>query len=466
MLHAPRPTHVLYAATKLVARCALRAYFGRIDVEHADRLPADGPVLVIANHPASLTDVLVLGTVLPRRLHFLAHSGLFHPAPRGFLLRVFGALPVFRREDDAAETYRNDTTFRACTDLFDAGGVVVIFPEGTSQADRELLRLKTGAARLALSYDAGAGAAARRRGRLRVVPVGLHFVERTAFRSDVVISVGDVLDLAAYRDRYAHDAESAVRALTHAMRAALEGLIVQVPIEEMASLIRDLERLYVDELRKTTSDTSEVTLLQGVADCVEYFAREDPARLYGVWRQLARYRRRLARLALRDEEVRGRMPHMMLGRTSARLVVVGALGLVPALAGAIVHTVPYRLTGLIGGRVAPDPTRIAFARIVTGVFLFPLTYAVFGALLWKAGVAPLTIVVVLAASVPLGFFALVYRNWLARERQQLRLAVLTATNGRLVARLRAERRAVIAQLEAARRDYAAAIAAAQARTRA
>jgi 1-acyl-sn-glycerol-3-phosphate acyltransferase len=450
---------VLYRVVRILSRIAVNAYFARIEVGHPGRVPEEGPVLLVANHPSSLTDVLVLGVAIPRRLHFLAHSGLFRPWIRGVFLRLAGTLPVYRREDDPTQTHRNEETFRACYAFFDEGGVVVIFPEGTSQTDRQVQRLKTGAARLALGYDALPG----RAGRLAVVPVGLHFDERTAFRSDVVLSVGRPIDLAPFRARYAGDPEGTVRALTDAMQSVIEKLILYVPRVEMAGLVDDIEHLYLEELKGAMPDAPDLALAQGIADCVTYFSQTDPTRLYRVWRRVAAYKRRLTILNLRDQTVRERILPDMIARTSARLLTLGVVGFVPALAGALVHIVPYKLADLIAGVASPDPTRISFGRIVSGVILFPLTYAALAWVAWRAGWSAKAVAATLAACIPLGVVALAYFRWLKRERHRLRLAFLATTNRRLVARIRSERRRLIRSLDEARREYLAATGGKEAR---
>lgn len=443
----------LYRAVRLVSTAAVNAYFGRLDVSHIERLPACGPVLIVANHPSSLTDVLLLGVALPRRLHFLAHSGLFRPWIRGWAMRVMGALPVYRREDEPGQTHRNDDTFRACHDFFDRGGVVVIFPEGTSQTDRQVQRLKTGAARLALAYDALPG----RNGRLQVVPIGLHFVARTAFRSDVVLSVGRPFALAEYATSRGADDEDAVRRFTGDMQVALEKLILHVPRAEMAALVRDLEQIYMEELSADLPHAPEMMLSRGLAESVQYFGERDPERLYRVWRRVAAYKRRLGALDLRDQTVRQRVPSALIARTSARLLIAGTLGLAPAVAGAAVHIVPYRVTGALSKIIAGDATHIAFARIVLGVILFPLSYAAMAWWAWHEMHWPAKdIGSALAACVPLGFFALAYFRWVKRERHRLWFAWLALTKRRQVARIRAERRALVRILDAARDDFLAA----------
>src|SRR5262245_25682746 len=126
----------VYWAARAVLGGAARVYFRSIDIRRRERVPRAGPLLVVANHPASFTDVIVLGLAIPRHLHFLAMAPIFKPWIRGFALRLCGTLPIYRRKDDPALMQRNDETFRECHAFLDRGGAVLIFPEGTSLEDR------------------------------------------------------------------------------------------------------------------------------------------------------------------------------------------------------------------------------------------------------------------------------------------------------------------------------------------
>ena len=108
-----------YWVARTVLGTAARGYFRSIDVRHRERVPRHGPLLVVANHPASFTDVIVLGLAIPRRLHFLAMAPIFKPWIRGFALRLCGTLPIYRRSDDPSLMQRNDDTFRACHEFLD-----------------------------------------------------------------------------------------------------------------------------------------------------------------------------------------------------------------------------------------------------------------------------------------------------------------------------------------------------------
>jgi len=445
----------LYAVLRVPVRAAVGSYFRPIVIRDVDRIPASGPVLVIANHPATLSEVFLLGTRLGRRFHFLAASFTFQPWIRGLFMRLCGSLPIYRRQDDPDLTYRNEQTFRACHDLFDRGGAIVIFPEGESEKDRSLLPLRTGAARLSLGYDSRPG----REGTLAVVPVGLYFSDREAFRSEVVVSVGPPIPLDPYRQMGIEDPQGAVRALTASMQQSLEALILNVPNKAVAGFVRDVERLYLDDLREERPGEHELQLLQRIAGCIHYYKETDPERLYSAWRRTAAYWRKLDALGLEDMALRERLRSQTSPRSLAR-AIGAALGLLPAGAGIVANYLPFRVSELAASRFAPGAIQLSAGRIVAGAVFFPLTYLLGAAgLRLGAGWSWAAVAILLSLSAALGYFALFYLRWLKGERERLRLAILVSRRRRQVAKLRTERKALIREFDRARNEYLAAIAA-------
>jgi 1-acyl-sn-glycerol-3-phosphate acyltransferase len=65
--------------------------------------------MVVANHQNALLDPLVVFSAVGRPTRPLAKAPLFDQALLGALLRVLGGLPVYRRQDDPAESHRNRT---------------------------------------------------------------------------------------------------------------------------------------------------------------------------------------------------------------------------------------------------------------------------------------------------------------------------------------------------------------------
>ncbi|MBK5098218.1 MAG: 1-acyl-sn-glycerol-3-phosphate acyltransferase, partial [Gemmatimonadetes bacterium] len=131
-----------------IARAAARIYY-RIRVE-GEAPPQTVPVLFVANHPNSLIDPVLVAAAADRPLRFLAKAPLFEERLVGPLMRASGSIPVYRRQDDPELMDRNASVFEAVHSALAEGAAVGIFPEGLSHSEPSLVRLRTGAARIAL----------------------------------------------------------------------------------------------------------------------------------------------------------------------------------------------------------------------------------------------------------------------------------------------------------------------------
>jgi 1-acyl-sn-glycerol-3-phosphate acyltransferase len=199
----------------------VRVYFRRLETVGRDRFPADGAVLLVANHPAAWTDVLVLDVALRRELHFIAHETLFHPWIRGLFLRLFESLPVRYRHEGPLAAVRNRETFDRCRALFRLGEAVAVFPEGMSGSDRGLRPLKAGAARLLLEHVAAGDTPPA------LIPVAILYEDRTRFRTRVDLEVGAAIPVVE-APAHARDPEAAAHVLTEEIARALEAALADV----------------------------------------------------------------------------------------------------------------------------------------------------------------------------------------------------------------------------------------------
>src|SRR5205814_2632468 len=145
----------------------------------------------------------------------LATAALFRNPLLARFLTACGVIPVYRRQDDPAKMDRNADTSSACFETLARGGVVAIYPEGTTHAEARVQRIKTGAARIALEYEsrrlAGPGDP------LTLIPVGLTFDARKSFRGRVRVAFGEPIAVAPYLAAYHEDPVKAVDAITTAI---------------------------------------------------------------------------------------------------------------------------------------------------------------------------------------------------------------------------------------------------------
>jgi 1-acyl-sn-glycerol-3-phosphate acyltransferase len=170
----------------------------RIRYRHIERLPQQGPVIVVVNHVSHVDPFLVAKFILDaaRRPRVLAKEAIFRVPLVGAAMRGMGHIPVRRGSVDARES------LGAATAALEAGGLIVLHPEGTVTRDPDgwPMSAKTGAARLAmLAPDVPVVPLAQwgvqdqidlYRKRVRLFPRPRH-----------VISVGAPIDLSAFRAR-------------------------------------------------------------------------------------------------------------------------------------------------------------------------------------------------------------------------------------------------------------------------
>ena len=123
----------------------------RLRYRHGERIPATGPVLLVANHVSILDPIACARLVFDngRIPHFLAKESLFKGVV-GWVLRHAGQIPVARFTSEA-----RGSVSAAQADLA-AGNVIVIYPEGSVTRDPDWwpMQARTGVARLALTTDA------------------------------------------------------------------------------------------------------------------------------------------------------------------------------------------------------------------------------------------------------------------------------------------------------------------------
>jgi glycerol-3-phosphate dehydrogenase (NAD(P)+) len=115
----------------------------RIGREH---IPADGPVILAANH-RSFLDPFVIACMSRRPLYYVAKKELFAHRVTAWFLNSLGAFPIDRgnADHDAMSTAR---------EILQRGDAVLIFPEGTRTRPGTLGTPKRGVGRLALETGA------------------------------------------------------------------------------------------------------------------------------------------------------------------------------------------------------------------------------------------------------------------------------------------------------------------------
>lgn len=330
-----------------LVRLLLRVFYRRIEVVGLDRVPATGPVIVAANHQNALVDPMLLLATIPRRLRPLAKAPLFRHPVIGPFLCLAGAIPVHRRQDPGSDPAQNVAMFRAAAATLGAGGAILIFPEGVSQAEPVLMPLRTGAARILL------GAAER----VTLLPVGLTFHEPGSFRAGwALVLVGTPVPVDDCVARARMEPEAAVRETTDRLAEALRRLIVEARDRQILRLLGIAEAIWRAEAGEPAADpTARTAWMQQALRGYRYLSARDSARVDALMREVERYAKDLELAGLAGDELPPAYPGAAVARYALRegLSLFGGLPL--ALWGLANHGIPYQATAAAVRLLRPSP---------------------------------------------------------------------------------------------------------------
>ncbi len=425
---------MIRAVLRVALRALLRIFFRRIELSGLDRLPATGAVVLVANHPSTLVDPILLLAFAPRPVSFLAKEPVFRMPVIGRAARALDAIPVHRAMD-GADPRRNAETFSRARALLRLGGVLALFPEGTSHDDPRMKPLKSGAARIAL------GAASTGEGLpLSIVPAGLVFTDKGTFRSEVLLAFGAPIEVApGPLTPRGEPTTPTVRALTARIQAGLDALVLQAESEGALGLAAAAERLLSEGGGSTLAERVELRqrLLAGRA----WFVANDPARLASLELRLRRHLDLLEEARLDGPERLAPLRAAALARGLLHLLLAPL-----ALAGVVLHFAAWHaVSALAHHHARGDRSMDATLKLGLGLLLYPATWLAAGV----AAGAGLGLAAGLLVGVA-GFFlaaaAVAFDEGSEPVRTLVRGALLRLGHRGALARLRGEREALRAEL--------------------
>ena len=133
---------------KLFIQAGLWLFCHEIHLKNKQLFKTKGPLLIIANHPNSFLDALIIGSYYQRRVYFLARGDAFKKPIHRFILESLNMIPVYRLREGKEFLHLNDYAFNKSIDLLSKGYAVLIFIEGICINSHELQPFKKGTARI------------------------------------------------------------------------------------------------------------------------------------------------------------------------------------------------------------------------------------------------------------------------------------------------------------------------------
>jgi 1-acyl-sn-glycerol-3-phosphate acyltransferase len=372
-------------------RAAVRLFFRELEVAGLENLPARGGGLVVAWHPNGIIDGLLLLTCLPRQIVVGARHGLFRLPVVGALLRGIGAVPLYRRRDfpaesEAARRAANATSLAKMATAVGHDAFAALFPEGRTHDESAPVALKTGAARL--FYDI-ARATPDALPAPVIVPVGLHYGRKNAFRSRVLVVVHPPLDLDDLAEPVPGDSPFEVkRAQAKKLTGVIEKVLIEVVMAteswEHHQLIHRLRKIMRRERAKRfgaslpAADMRERALgFRRVWEGFRHRRETHPQETSALLERTAAYDQAIRALGLEDRELDA-SPELGFTRIAWRLLLhllLIYLVLPPlVLVGYVVNAPVALLLRQLGRLGARKYKGEASVTLFFGIVLYPLTW--------------------------------------------------------------------------------------------
>lgn len=406
MIYLGKGASVIRQIIHAIISIALRLFFRRIEAVNVERVPKDGAIIFVLNHPNGLVDPALVFVSLPRRVSFLAKSTLYDNPIGAFLLRTFEILPVYRRIDADAKSQSNAVTFDNCFELLERGRCIAIFPEGISHDKTQLQAIKTGAARIAL------GAVGRipdskfqipdsesqvlnlesktqnqpnelEKNGLKIIPVGLYYTSKTSFRSEVLIRFGGIFDVEPVAlDENNEPPREAVLQLTAKIEKSLRDVTLNLETESELDAVLKAEALFssvFENLIFKQTLTQTVQRLQNLATKYALLEKNDPQKMRELNEKVTRYEDNLKKSGITTESL-SVLQHPTWYVFRYLILRVGLLILFAPLAvvGAVVHSPAYFFSSLVGRIFKTHDTDVAgsSSTIIAALGLMPLTWLI------------------------------------------------------------------------------------------
>lgn len=119
----------------------------RIDAPDLNKVPQQGPLIVISNHTGSIEAPIIYGELFPRKISAWAKIESWDNWFLNFIFNLWEIIPIRRGEADM-------TALKKALTAIKAGAVFGVAPEGTRNKTGKLIRAKPGVTVLAVMSGA------------------------------------------------------------------------------------------------------------------------------------------------------------------------------------------------------------------------------------------------------------------------------------------------------------------------
>ena len=348
---------LFYETAKILVWIVRWFYYARRDLVNSKLRDYKGPCILVSNHPGTLMDPLNVAVLMKRRVNFLANASLFATPFSHWFFSTFYCIKVERHKDTGGKPLQNEEAFEMAADYLTNGGCLYMAPEGGSHSGRQLNKLKTGTARIALNTEAANDFKLG----LAILPVGLNYSDPGQFRSKLLTVMGEPVMVADFKEDWQEDQLEAVRKLTGFLRERMVATLINTSDEEEDLLLSKVETIMQNDV--PLNGASLMDRSKRVLEKIQNWRTDKTAFYQSFKDKTDAYFQKLTSLETLDLSVKG-------GQIPYILMIIG----LPIFAlGFIIHFLPAYFTQKLCDRLSTDPSWVPTFKVLGGLIIYPMT---------------------------------------------------------------------------------------------
>ncbi len=236
-----------WAVRTFLVRPMIKAYYRKIQVNNAQRIPGNEPVIIAPNHQNALFDALAIVYTLKPQTVFLARSDVFGNSLVNRILGFLKIMPVYRIRDGMDQLQKNDEIFDVTmTILRNKFNPLCLFPEGNHGDKRRIRPLVKGIFRIAFmaqeEYGNNPG--------VKIIPAGIDYEHYRKFRKNWFVNIGEPIEVSEYYDVYKENQAQGFNALRDRLSEEIKKVMVHIETEEYYDLYLYVKDFYNKPVKK------------------------------------------------------------------------------------------------------------------------------------------------------------------------------------------------------------------------
>ena len=432
---------MIYSSLKILMRLSLKVYFSKQHIKGLQNIPKEGPILIVANHPSSFLDPINIAVLVNRKISFLAKATMFSNKIAANILSKLNIVPIYRAQDNPEKLKENNAVFQACYDKLGKNGAIMIFPEGTSENERRLRPIKTGAARIAL----GTSKENNHQLNVKILPVGLNYTKSSKFRSELSIEFGQPIETKDYIETFKNNENQTTRDLTSKIEASIKQLIINIDQKEYDELVEKVETIYKTELTPNSSLPKEVS--QEIVSEIQHYQKTNPTVFNDIKYKIDNYFEKLKQAKVSDKKIGVKPAKQNLLLFTLKSLSQLIIGFPIWLIGIIHSYIPYKLTRVIALKITKDQAFYGALLMSIGTLLFIIFYSAYICFSWVIYENAI-LTISYALILPLcGIFTIYYSKLIRKFYYNWKFNSKFYSRKQFILKLIAERKAIIEGIE-------------------